>query len=64
MTFPPSLIRPHSSWIWSDLDLSDIDMQWAAGHGPLDLSQLFADMDLVRLGDALQSLMKKIMKWL
>ena len=47
----------------SDLDLSDIDMSDVAlpDMDALDLSQLFADMDLSVSEDALQSLMKKIM---
>ena len=47
----------------SDLDLSDIDMSDVElpDMDALDLSQLFADMDLSVSGDALQSLMKKIM---
>lgn len=48
----------------SDLDLSDIDMSDVElpDMDALDLSQLFADMDLSVSEDALQSLMKKIMK--
>ena len=47
----------------SDLDLSDIDMSDVElpDMDALDLSQLFADMDLSVSEDALQSLMKKIM---
>lgn len=47
----------------SDLDLSDIDMSDVElpDMNALDLSQLFADMDLSVSEDALQSLMKKIM---
>ena len=47
----------------SDLDLSDIDMSDVElpDMVALDLSQLFADMDLSVSEDALQSLMKKIM---
>ena len=47
----------------SDLDLSDIDMSDVElpDMDTLDLSQLFADMDLSVSEDALQSLMKKIM---
>ena len=47
----------------SDLDLSDIDMSDVKlpDMDSLDLSQLFADMDLSVSEDALQSLMKKIM---
>ena len=47
----------------SDLDLSDIDMSDVElpEMDSLDLSQLFADMDLSVSEDALQSLMKKIM---
>lgn len=47
----------------SDLDLSDIDMSDVElpEMDALDLSQLFADMDLSVSEDALQSLMKKIM---
>ena len=47
----------------SDLDLSDIDMSDVKlpEMDSLDLSQLFADMDLSVSEDALQSLMKKIM---
>lgn len=47
----------------SDLDLSDIDMSDVKlpEMDALDLSQLFADMDLSVSEDALQSLMKKIM---
>ena len=47
----------------SDLDLSDIDMSDVElpNMDALDLSQLFADMDLSVSEDALQSLMKKIM---
>lgn len=47
----------------SDLDLSDIDMSDVElpDMDSLDLSQLFADMDLSVSEDALQSLMKKIM---
>ena len=47
----------------SDLDLSDIDMSDVnlPEMDSLDLSQLFADMDLSVSEDALQSLMKKIM---
>ena len=47
----------------SDLDLSDIDMGDVElpDMDALDLSQLFADMDLSVSEDALQSLMKKIM---
>ena len=47
----------------SDLDLSDIDMSDVElpDMDALDLSQLFADMDLSISEDALQSLMKKIM---
>ena len=47
----------------SDLDLSDIDMSDVElpDVDALDLSQLFADMDLSVSEDALQSLMKKIM---
>ena len=47
----------------SDLDLSDIDMSGVElpDMDALDLSQLFADMDLSVSEDALQSLMKKIM---
>ena len=47
----------------SDLDLSDIDMSDVGlpDMDALDLSQLFADMDLSVSEDALQSLMKKIM---
>ena len=47
----------------SDLDLSDIDMSDVElpDMDALDLSQLFADMDLSVSQDALQSLMKKIM---
>ena len=47
----------------SDLDLSDIDMSDVKlpDMDALDLSQLFADMDLSVSEDALQSLMKKIM---
>ena len=47
----------------SDLDLSDIDMSNVElpDMDALDLSQLFADMDLSVSEDALQSLMKKIM---
>ena len=47
----------------SDLDLSDIDMSDVElpEMDALDLSQLFADMDLSISEDALQSLMKKIM---
>ena len=46
----------------SDLDLSDIDMSDVElpDMDALDLSQLFADMDLSVSEDALQSLMKKI----
>lgn len=42
----------------SDLDLSDVELP---DMDALDLSQLFADMDLSVSEDALQSLMKKIM---
>lgn len=47
----------------SQLDLSDIDMSDVElpDMDALDLSQLFADMDLSVSEDALQSLMKKIM---
>ena len=47
----------------SDLDLSDIDMSDVElpDMDTLDLSQLFADMDLSVSEDALQGLMKKIM---
>lgn len=47
----------------SNLDLSDIDMSDVElpDMDALDLSQLFADMDLSVSEDALQSLMKKIM---
>lgn len=47
----------------SDLDLSDIDISDVElpDMDALDLSQLFADMDLSVSEDALQSLMKKIM---
>ena len=47
----------------SHLDLSDIDMSDVElpDMDALDLSQLFADMDLSVSEDALQSLMKKIM---
>jgi len=47
----------------SDLDLSNIDMSDVElpDMDALDLSQLFADMDLSVSEDALQSLMKKIM---
>ena len=47
----------------SDLDLSDIDMSDVElpDMDALDLSQLFADMDLSVSEDAPQSLMKKIM---
>ena len=47
----------------SDLDLSDIDMSDVElpDMDALDLSQLFADMDLSVSEDALQSLMKTIM---
>ena len=47
----------------SDLDLSDIDMSDVElpDMDALDLSQLFADMDLSVSEDALQSLMEKIM---
>ena len=47
----------------SDLDLSDIDMSDVElpDMDALNLSQLFADMDLSVSEDALQSLMKKIM---
>ncbi len=47
----------------SDVDLSDIDMSDVElpDMDALDLSQLFADMDLSVSEDALQSLMKKIM---
>ena len=47
----------------SDLDLSDVDMSDVElpDMDALDLSQLFADMDLSVSEDALQSLMKKIM---
>ena len=47
----------------SDLDLSDIDMSDVKlpDMDSLDLSQLFADMDLSVSEDTLQSLMKKIM---
>lgn len=47
----------------SDLDLSGIDMSDVElpDMDALDLSQLFADMDLSVSEDALQSLMKKIM---
>ena len=47
----------------SDLDLSDSDMSDVElpDMDALDLSQLFADMDLSVSEDALQSLMKKIM---
>ena len=47
----------------SDLDLSDIDMSDVElpDMDTLDLSQLFADMDLSVSEDALQSLMEKIM---
>lgn len=47
----------------SDLDLSDIDMSDVElpDMDALDLSQLFADMDLSVSENALQSLMKKIM---
>lgn len=47
----------------SELDLSDIDMSDVElpDMDALDLSQLFADMDLSVSEDALQSLMKKIM---
>ena len=47
----------------SDLDLSDIDMSDVElpDMDALDLSQLFADMDLSVSEDALQSLMKKVM---
>ena len=47
----------------SDLDLSEIDMSDVElpDMDALDLSQLFADMDLSVSEDALQSLMKKIM---
>ena len=47
----------------SDLDLSDIDMSDVElpDMDALDLSQLFADMDLSVSKDALQSLMEKIM---
>lgn len=47
----------------SDLDLSDIDMSDVElpDMDALDLSQLFADMDLSVSEDALHSLMKKIM---
>lgn len=47
----------------SDLDLSDIDMSGVElpDMDALDLSQLFAAMDLSVSEDALQSLMKKIM---
>ena len=47
----------------SNLDLSDIDMSDVKlpEMDSLDLSQLFADMDLSVSEDALQSLMKKIM---
>ena len=47
----------------SDLDLSDIGMSDVElpDMDALDLSQLFADMDLSVSEDALQSLMKKIM---
>ena len=47
----------------SDLDLSDIDMSDVElpDMDALDLSQLFADMDLSVSEDALQSLMKRIM---
>ena len=47
----------------SDLDLSDIDMSDVElpDMDALDLSQLFADMDLSVSEDAMQSLMKKIM---
>ena len=42
----------------SDLDMSDVELP---DMDALDLSQLFADMDLSVSEDALQSLMKKIM---
>ena len=55
----PSAFQPDLS----DLDLSDIDMSDVElpDMDALDLSQLFADMDLSVSEDALQSLMKKIM---
>ncbi len=63
----PSIIDPSSFQLdMNDLDLSDIDMSDVElpDMDALDLSQLFADMDLSVSEDALQSLMKKDHEWL
>ena len=59
-----SLVDPSAfSLDLSDLDLSDLDMSDAElpAMDDLDLSQLFADMDLSISQDAMQDLMKQIM---
>ena len=59
-----SIIDPSSFQLdLSDFDLSDIDMSdvQLPDMDALDLSQLFADMDLSVSQDALQSLMKDVM---